>query len=100
MVFGSIRQIAQAHVDEIARVPGTGNQMALRLKAALALGRKLLPPDVVRPLIHSLNDAAQIMMPIFAHREQEYLLVMLLDTRYHMMDITEVYHGSVRRMAA
>ena len=35
--FGSIRKIAQAHVDEISRVPGISNQTALRLKAALAL---------------------------------------------------------------
>lgn len=93
--FGSIRQIAQAHVDEIARVPGIGNQTALRLKASMALGRKLLQPEVERPLIRSPNDAAQILMPLLAHREQEYLLVMLLDTRNRMLDISEVYHGSL-----
>ena len=93
--FGSIRKIAQAHVDEIARVPGIGNQTALRLKAALALGRKLLQPEDERPVIHSPGDAAQILMPVLAHREQEYLLVMLLDSRYRMQDIEEVYHGSL-----
>jgi DNA repair protein RadC len=93
--FGSIRKIAQAHVDEIARVPGIGNQTALRLKAALALGRKLLQPEDERPTIHSPGDAAQILMPILAHREQEYLLVMMLDTRNRLMDICEVYHGSL-----
>ncbi len=93
--FGSIRKIAQAHVDEIARVPGIGYHTALRLKAALALGRKLLQPENDRPVIHSPGDAAQILMPVLAHREQEYLLVMLLDTRNRMLDIEEVYHGSL-----
>jgi len=93
--FGSIRKIAQAHVDEIARVPGIGNQTALRLKAALALGRKLLQPEEERPTIHSPGDAAQILMPILAHREQEFLLVMMLDTRNRMLDISEIYHGSL-----
>lgn len=93
--FGSIRKIAQAHVDEIARVPGIGNQTALRLKASLALGRKLLQPEGDRPVIHSPGDAAQILMPILAHREQEYLLVMILDTRNRILDIAEVYHGSL-----
>ena len=93
--FGSIRKIAQAHVDEIARVPGIGNQTALRLKAALALGRKLLQPEDERPVIHSPADAAQILMPILAHREQEYLLVMMLDTRNRLLDISEIYHGSL-----
>ena len=91
--FGSIRKIAQAHVDEIARVPGIGNQTALRLKASLALGRKLLQPEDDRPVIHSPADAAQILMPILAHREQEFLLVMMLDTRNRILDISEVYHG-------
>ncbi len=93
--FGSIRQIAQAYVDEIAKVPGIGNQTALRLKASLALGRRLLQPEVECPLIRSPNDAAQILMPLLAHREQEYLLVMLLDTRNRMLDVSEVYHGSL-----
>ncbi len=93
--FGSIRRIAQAHVDEISRVPGISNQTALRLKAALALGRKLLQPEDERPMIHSPGDAAQILMPILAHREQEFLLVMNLDTRNRMLDITEIYHGSL-----
>jgi DNA repair protein RadC len=93
--FGSIRKIAQAHVDEISRVPGISNQTALRLKAALALGRKLLQPEDDRPTIHSPGDAAQILMPMLAHREQEYLMVMMLDTRNRMLDVAEVYHGSL-----
>ena len=82
-------------MDEISRVPGISNQTALRLKAALALGRKLLQPEDDRPVIHSPGDAAQILMPMLAHREQEYLMVMMLDTRNRMLDISEVYHGSL-----
>ena len=93
--FGSIQKIAQAHVNEIARVPGISNQNALRVKAALALGRRLLQPEDERPTIRSPGDAAQILMPVLAHREQEFLLVMLLDTRNHLMDISEIYHGSL-----
>ena len=93
--FGSIRKIAQAHVDEISRVPGISNQTALRLKAALALGRKLLQPEDDRPVIHSPGDAAQILMPMLAHREQEFLMVMMLDTRNRMLEVSEVYHGSL-----
>lgn len=93
--YGSIQKIAQAHVDEIARVPGISNQTALRLKAALALGRKLLQPEDERPTIHSPGDAAQILMPLLAHRPQEYLMVMILDTRNRMLDVAELYHGSL-----
>ncbi len=93
--FGSIQKIAQAHIQEISRVQGVGNQTALRLKAALALGRKLLQPEGERTSIHSPADAAQILMPMLAHRTQEYLVVMLLDTRNRVLDVVEVYKGSL-----
>ena len=93
--FGTIQKIAQAHVAEIAKVQGVGNQTALRLKASLALGRKLLQPEDERPTIQSPSDAAQILMPMLAHREQEYMVVMALDTRNRMLDVVEIYHGSL-----
>jgi len=93
--FGTIQKIVQAHVNEITKVPGISNLTALRLKAALALGRKLLQPEDERPCIHSPGDAAQILMPMLAHREQEYMVVMTLDTRSRMLDVIEIYHGSL-----
>lgn len=93
--FGTIQKIAQAHVDEITRVQGVTNLTALRLKASLALGRKLLQPEDDRPTIHSPGDAAQILMPLLAHREQEYMVVLPLDTRNRLLDVVEIYHGSL-----
>ncbi|KPL75537.1 hypothetical protein ADN00_12915 [Ornatilinea apprima] len=93
--YGTVQKIAHAHVMEIAKVQGVGNQTALRLKASLALGRKLLQPEDERPAIHSPGDAAQILMPMLAHREQEYMIVMPLDTRNRMLDVVEIYHGSL-----
>ncbi len=93
--FSTIQKIAQAHTSEIDSIPGITNLTALRLKAALALGRKLLQPENERPFIHAPGDAAQILMPILAHRQQEYMVVMPLDTRNRMLDVVEVYHGSL-----
>ena len=93
--FGSIRAIAQAHTDEIVKVQGVSKQTALRLKASLALGRKLLQPEEDRPTIQSPADAAQVLMPVLAHREQEYMVVMPLDTRNRLLDVVEAYHGSL-----
>ena len=98
--YGTIQKLAQAHVIEMASVQGMGNNTALRLKAAMALGRKLLQPENERPAIQSPSDAAEILMPLLAHREQEYMLVMVLDTRNRLLETVEIYHGSVRRMAA
>lgn len=93
--FGSIQKLAQAHINEIAAIKGVGSTNALRLKAALALGRKLLEPEEERPVVHSPGDAASLMMPRLAHLPQEHLVTLLLDTRNRAVDIYEVYHGSL-----
>ena len=93
--FGSVQKIAQATSNELATVKGIGNQTALRLKASLALGRKLLQPENVRQAINNPSGAAVILQPLLAHREQEYLIVLPLNTRNHLLDVVEVYHGSL-----
>ncbi|MCX6056112.1 MAG: DNA repair protein RadC [Chloroflexi bacterium] len=93
--FGTIQKIAQAHIVEMAGIPGISHLTALRLKASLALGRKLLQPEMERPVINTPADAAQILMPMLAHRDQEFMVVMLLDTRNRVIDLIEIYHGSL-----
>jgi len=97
--FDTLHKLAGAHVNEIAGVKGVGGQTALRLKASLALGRKLLEPEDERPQINSPTTAAALLMPRMAHRLQEYLLVITCDTRNRVLDITEVYHGSLNSAA-
>lgn len=91
--FKTIQGITRAHACELEQVPGIGGQTALRLKASLELGRRLLQPEEERVAVHTPQEAAQILMPILAHREQEFLVVLLLDTRSRVMHVAEVYHG-------
>src|SRR5450759_2590337 len=92
---GDVQRIYKAHVIELARVHGVGQQTAVRLKAALALGLKLHEPIGERPVINSPADAAALVQYEMSLLEQEYLKVMLLDTRNRVLDVVEVYHGSV-----
>jgi len=93
--FGSIRDLYQAHVSEIATVRGVGQGTAIRIKAALALGQRLLDPTEERPVIHSPGDAAALVQHEMSLLEQEYLRVILLNTRNRVIGIKEVYHGSL-----
>ncbi len=92
---GDIQRIHKAHVSELAQAAGVGQQTAVRLKAALALGLKLHEPTTERPLVNSPADAAALVQYDMALLEQEYLKVILLDNRNHVLDVVEVYHGSV-----
>jgi len=92
---GNIQRIYQAHVAEIASVRGAGQQTAVRIKAALALGNKLHEPTEERAAINSPGDAAALVQHEMSLLQQEYLKVILLDTRNRVIEIIEVYHGSV-----
>lgn len=92
---GDVRRIYHAHVAEIASVHGVGQQTAVRIKAALSLGQKLHEPDAERPQITSPADAAALLQYEMGLLEQEYLKVILLDTRHRVIETVEIYHGSV-----
>ena len=97
--FDTIHKLSQAHVSEIASVKGVGSATALRLKAALALGRKLLEPQAERPEVRSPSDAAAVLIPRLVHLPQEHLVTVLLNSRNRLVEIVEVYHGSLNSAA-
>jgi DNA repair protein RadC len=93
--FSTLNRLVQANPNELLAIKGINEKTALRLKAALVLGRKLLEPEDERPAIHSPSDAANILMPRMAHQSQEFMLIMVLDTRNRVLDVVELYHGSL-----
>jgi DNA repair protein RadC len=74
-----------------------GKAKASQLMAAIELGNRIAstPPDERQP-IASPSDAANLLMYRMAALDQEYLFVILLDTRNRVIGHPlEVYHGSL-----
>lgn len=94
--FGGISGIHRAPFVDLINQHGIGEAKAAQLKAAIELGRRLTleSPDE-RPTINSPGDAAALVMYEMAALEQEHLRVMLLDRRNRVMDVVELYRGSV-----
>lgn len=92
---GDIRRLYQAHPAELSAVKGISETTAVRIKAALNLGLRLNLPHEERPAINSPADAAALVQYEMSLLEQEHLRVLLLDRRNRVLDIVEVYHGSV-----
>jgi DNA repair protein RadC len=62
----------------------------------MELGRRLGEPEHPTRPIRSPADAASHLMPVLVDREQEYLYVLLLDTRSRVLrPPVEVYHGAM-----
>lgn len=92
---GDIRRLYQAHPAELATVKGISQTTAVRIKAALHLGLRLNLPDEERPIINSPADAAALVQHDMGLLEKEHLRVLLLDRRNRVLEIVEVYQGSV-----
>lgn len=93
---GRLSDLRRAPAHEIADIPGIGQQNAARIKAAVELGLRLtLNTEEDRPTIHSPADAAAMLQHEMSALEQEHLRVILLDTRNRVIDIVEIYHGSL-----
>lgn len=93
---GQLFELRRAPAEAIADIPGIGQQNAARIKAALELGLRLTrTSDPDRPEILSPADAAALLLHEMSVLEQEHLRVMLLDTRNRVIDIVEIYQGSL-----
>lgn len=91
--FGSLQSIYHAHPFEMA-VNGVGDATAIKIRAALELGQRMMLETPERPVINSPADAAALVMDM-GLLEHEHLKVILLDRRNKVMDIVEIYRGSV-----
>jgi len=92
---GDIQRIYKATITELASVHGVGQQIAIRIKASLTLAIKLHEPTCDRPQINSPSDAAALVQYEMSLLDVEHLKVMLLDSRNRVVDVVDVYHGSV-----
>jgi DNA repair protein RadC len=95
--LGGLAGLHRAGVADLCRIKGIGEAKAAQLLAAVELGRRItaaVPEE--RLVIKSPADAANLLMYDLAAREQEYLFVVLLDTRNRVIgQPIEVYHGSL-----
>jgi len=95
--FGSAQAIARAIYDELASVDGIGKTGASRLRAGIELSRLLSLPDKdSSPIINCPEDAEALMMTRMQSLQQEYMFVILLNTRNMVIgEPVEVYCGSL-----
>jgi len=95
-INGDPKRLVTIDISELLAIRGIGMQAASKLKACAVLANRIvttIPEE--RPTINSPADAAALVQYEMCALEQEHLRVLLLDTRNHVLDIVEVYRGSV-----
>lgn len=94
--FGGVTGLHRAPFEEVCAQRGVGMAKAAQIKAALELGYRMkMEAMIERPSIHSPQEAAELLLYEMSALEQEELRVILLDTRNHLIDVVEVYRGSI-----
>jgi DNA repair protein RadC len=94
--FTNLRRLYNAHVNEIEDIPGVGSQTAARIKAALAIGLRMTMVEVQEEVaITSPADIASLVRYDMGLLPEEHLRIMVLNTRNHVIEIVELYKGSV-----
>lgn len=94
--FGGLRGLHRAPFKELKNQRGMGEAKASQIKAAIELGKRLmLESPEEKPVINSPADAAALVDYDMSALEQEHLRVILLDRRNRVLEVVEVYKGSV-----
>jgi DNA repair protein RadC len=95
--FDGLPGLHRASFVELSAVRGMGKAKAAQLMAAIEVGRRIASTQWgERQPIASPSDAANLLMYKLAALDQEYLFVILLDTRNRVIGSPlEVYHGSL-----
>jgi len=94
--FNGLTGLQQATFTEICNQHGIGKAKAAQIKAAIDLGRRLaIKSTEDRVIVHSPEDAADMVQYEMSSLEQEQLRVLLLNTRNHILGVRTIYQGSL-----
>jgi DNA repair protein RadC len=94
--FGGLAGIHRAPFEDLVAEHGIGEAKAAQLKAAIELGRRLHEsPAEEHHTISNPAQAADLVKYGMQALEYEQMQVILLDTRNQVLEIKEIYRGSV-----
>ena len=84
---GGLGGLARAAGDQLQRRRGVGATKAARIIASVELGRRTLAEwaHVERPQMASPREAAAYLVPLYGSRRVEQFGIVLLDTRYRLL---------------
>lgn len=93
---GGLNGLARLSFAELTAEPGIGAAKAAELKAVFRLAGIVrdLPPDA-RPVVRTPADVMDLVGHELAVLDQEHLVVILVNTRNQVMNVSRVYQGNV-----
>ncbi len=92
--------LCRATAKELKNIPGIGSAKAAQLMAAFKLAERMAKEKISRRKIDSPELVNEFLGAEMRALQKESLRVLLLDTRYHLIDTEEISRGSVNESIA
>ena len=95
--FGGLMGVANASIEELSGIRGIGIAKAAQIKAAVELGNRAdgHSETDIKPLVKTPEDIADLVKSRLKNKKKEYFLAILLDTKNHLIKISEISIGSL-----
>jgi len=95
--FGSLKDIANASIEELTQTRGIGVAKAAQIKAALELSRRLEADDgeTLKRVLKSPRDVVAVARGELKGKKKEHFLILCLDTRNRLINRRLVSMGSL-----
>jgi DNA repair protein RadC len=98
--YKTLSGLCQCSADQLAAIHGVGLAKAVQLAAAFELGRRLAKETVTREKIDSPELVNEFFGAEMRAMQTESLRVLLLDTRYRLIEAKQISVGSVNESIA
>lgn len=98
--FGSLDQVLDAQVEELAKVPGMGESAAVLLHLITEMGRYyLVSRSTQSKVLPTLEDCASYLVPFFHGRRVETVFLLCLDAKCKVLCCKMIGEGSINSAA-
>lgn len=83
--FGSLRELKEASCEELQAIEGIGLAKAAQILAAMELGRRVQASTRVPVVVHTPQQAADLMMEHLRYLDREVMRLIILDTKHRVI---------------
>ncbi len=98
--YGSLQALSRRSLEDLLAVKGIGPAKATLLAAIFEFGKRLAVERRSESPLDSPEAIYELLAPTFKTLNHESLQVVLLNTKYHLIQIQEISHGSLNECVA
>lgn len=94
--FGNLREIGEAELAQLAQIAGVGATKAVRMKAAVEIGRRVVAQtSEPMPAIRCPADVAHLVMDEMRSLDREHFREVLLNSKNRVLSIETISVGTL-----